>query len=117
MSTRTKLRDAATLLDDFIEQCELPPENWLVMAEAVTEIDAGDELLAQMQARFNDIFEPLPFFDLKVTFNSHGPFGPMIGRTQIKGKTVKMAIQMAVLGLENNNIEFEQVEPWPTSGS
>ena len=117
MSTRTKLMDAATLLDDFIEQCELPAENWTVMAQAVTEIDAADELMAQMRTRLNEVFEPLPFFDLKVTFNTTGPYGPMIGRCQIKGKDVKMAIAMAVLGLENSNVEFEQVEPWPTNGS
>jgi len=116
VSTRTKLLDAATLLDDFIDDCGMPAEHWVAMARAVTDLDAGDELLAQMRHRLNEVFEPLPYFDLKVTFHADGPMGPMIGKCSIKGKDVKMAIRMAVLGLENSGVQFEQVEPWPTNG-
>jgi hypothetical protein len=116
VSTRAKLLDAAILLDDFIEDCGMQPEHWAVVAQSITDMDAGDEFMAQMRYRLNEVFEPLPFHDLNVTFHEHGPFGPMIGRCFIKGKDVKMAIRMAVLGLENSGVPFVQVEPWPTNG-
>lgn len=115
MFMRTRLVDAATLLDDFVEDCGLPAEHWLVMARSVAEIDAGEELMDQMKARLEEILAPLPTFELRITMN--GPFGPVYAKTHIKGANVKMAVCLAVFGLENNGVDFQQVEPWPTNGS
>lgn len=108
MSIKTKVLDAATFLDDFVEDLGLPEEDWKTRVDE--EIDLP-KLLEVMRKRMDELFNPLPEHALRVKF-----VDGTIARTRIKGANVKMAMKMCLMGIEQTGMEVEQIYPWDTSG-
>lgn len=106
MSTRMKLIDNAVILDDLIHDCGLPEEGWLEKAEVVEDLDEADNLRVSMINRLGEIYDPLPTFELLIEIDSEQP---QVGRIRVKGASPKMAMRLAIMGLENSNIPYKKV--------
>lgn len=109
MYIKTRLRDVAALLDDLLADCGLPEENWSQTVEDITEIEQADLALRNMLIRLNEVFEPLPEWMVIVDMINPITKAFLPVPVRVKGKDPKMAIRWAMIGLDEERIQYEQV--------